>query len=44
MEECLLVFVPYPCLKVMKNAHESLVPELEKHLAKKVVMTATRKI
>lgn len=32
-EECLLIYVPYPCLKVMKNAHELLVPELEKHLS-----------
>lgn len=32
METVLLVYIPYPCLKVMKNAHEDLVPELEKHL------------
>ena len=43
-ESVLLVYIPYPCLKVMKNAHEQLVPELEKHLGKKVLMTAARKI
>ena len=32
METALLVYIPYPFRKVMKNAHEQLVPELEKHL------------
>ena len=44
METVLLVYIPYPCLKVMKNAHEKLVPQLELHLGQKVLMTAARKI
>ena len=44
MENVLLVYIPYPCLKVMRNAHEQLVPELEKILNKKVLLTAARKI
>ena len=48
-QSVLLVYIPYPCLKVMRNAHEQLVPELEKPveeggLGKKVLLTAARKI
>ncbi len=38
----LLIYIPYPCLKVMRNAHEQLVPELEKTHGKKVLLTAAR--
>ena len=40
----LLVYIPYPCLKLMRNAHEQLVPELEKHLGSTVLLTAARRI
>ena len=42
--EVVLVYVPFPCLSVMRSVHNKLVPELEKHLSCPVVMTAARKI
>lgn len=42
--ECLLIYIPYPCLKALKDAHQVLVPELEHCLEKPVIITAIRKI
>ena len=42
--ECVLIYIPYPCLKVMRAAHQQLVPELEHLMDKPVIITAARKI
>ena len=39
-----LVYVPYPCLKVVHKLHKKLVPELENKLKAQVLVVAKRTI
>ena len=39
-----VIYVPYPCLRIVNRVHAKLVPELEKRLKTTVVITAKRTI